>query len=350
MDPNNFDDLLFRGIPPASRHGSSRFATSLVIHIVVIGSLVLTSGRLVLTNEPALRFSAVLVAPPEMKTPPEPARTIPIPKAEPVAPRELRPLPKPIEARVTLPKLDQAPVLPNPARSTLILPPPEVTARAPVQTGVFGVDAPPRADAKLPANAAREAGFDRVSQSTTASPLVATAAAGFDVRSADSRKAPAPSAIQTGAFGQEEARATHVVANNVTHTAFDVRPEIEKPAPTEAMVRKTGFDEPKPVNAPAKPVPVEKAPAVRPVQILDKPKPTYTAEARAEKIEGTVLLDVVFTARGEVRVLGVVRGLGHGLDETAMDAARHIRFTPASQSGMPIDQRVVLHVVFQITG
>lgn len=349
MDPNNFDHLLFRGIPPASRHGSSRFVTSLVIHILAIGSLVLTSGRLVLTNGRAPHFSAVLVAPLEIKTEPEPPRTVLRPKTEPVPPRELRPLPKPIEARVILPKLDQPPVLPNPARSSLILPPPEVTVRAPVQTGIFGVEAPPRVDAKPPAPVAREAGFDPVSQSTTVSPSVATASAGFDVRSADSRTAPA-AAIQTGAFGQEEARATHVIADKVTHTAFNVRAESEKPAPGDAMVRKTGFDEPKPVNAQAKPVAVEKAPSVRPVQILDKPKPTYTAEARAEKIEGTVLVDVIFTARGEVRVLGVVRGLGHGLDENAMDAARRIRFTPATQSGMPIDQRVVLHVVFQITG
>jgi len=350
MNRNDFDDLLFRGIPPNSSRGSGRFLTSLIIHVVVIGSVVFTSGRLVLPNERAFRFNAVLVAPPEMKETPEPKRLVPTPRVEPVAPRELRPLPKPVEARVTSPKLDQAPVLSNPSRPISILPPPEVTVRAPIQTGVFGTEAPPRIDAKLPVTAAREAGFDHVSQSTTASPSIAAASAGFDTRSADPRKASAGGAIRTGAFGEEETRATHVVAANVAHTAFDVRADSEKALAPESTVRKTGFDEPKPVNATPKPAAAEKPPAVRPVQILDKPKPAYTAEARAEKVEGAVLLDVVFAASGEVRVLGVVRGLGHGLDETAKDAARHIRFTPAMQSGMPIDQRVVLQVVFQITG
>jgi TonB family protein len=302
----------------------------------------------VLPNDRVFHFNSVLIAPPELKPTPESPREVPITKTEPVAPRELRPLPQPIEARVILPKLDQAPLLPNPVRTNPLLPAPEVTVRAPIQTGVFGADAPLRIESKIPTTM-REAGFDNVSQSTTAAPSIAAASAGFDVRSADSRKA-AVGTIQTGAFGQEEAHTARLVAANVTHTTFDARAEIEKPAAADATVRKTGFDEPKPVNAAVKPVVAEKAPAVRPVQILDKPKPAYTAEARAEKIEGTVLLDVVFAASGEVRVLGVVRGLGHGLDETAMDAARHIRFTPATQSGAPVDQRVVLHVVFQITG
>ncbi len=56
-------------------------------------------------------------------------------------------------------------------------------------------------------------------------------------------------------------------------------------------------------------------------EILDKPLPAYTAEARRLKIEGEVLLEVVFQASGETKVLRLIRGLGHGLDETAMAAA-----------------------------
>ena len=158
--------------------------------------------------------------------------------------------------------------------------------------------------------------------------------------------------VQTGAFGQtaaDQPRSTQRLAANVSHTAFDVRPEAGRPTVLDQTVRKTGFDEPKAVNAPAKQA-APAAAAMRPVQILDKQKPAYTPEARTQKIEGTVELDVLFTATGEVRVLGVTRGLGHGLDENAIEAARHIRFTPALQSGTPIDQRVLLRVVFQITG
>ena len=53
---------------------------------------------------------------------------------------------------------------------------------------------------------------------------------------------------------------------------------------------------------------------------LKNAKTEYTEEARKLKLEGEVLLRVLFTAGGEPRVLEVVRGLGHGLDETAIRA------------------------------
>ena len=62
--------------------------------------------------------------------------------------------------------------------------------------------------------------------------------------------------------------------------------------------------------------------AVESVVILAKPKPVYSAEALKLNLEGEVLLDVVFPASGgEVHVNRVVKGLGHGLDESAMRAA-----------------------------
>jgi TonB family protein len=75
----------------------------------------------------------------------------------------------------------------------------------------------------------------------------------------------------------------------------------------------------------------------KPMEILSVPKPQYTDEARAKKVEGDVVLQVVFLASGDVRVLKVVQGLGYGLDEAAESAARQIRFRPAQQDGQPID-------------
>ena len=89
-------------------------------------------------------------------------------------------------------------------------------------------------------------------------------------------------------------------------------------------------------------------PSIQPVEILYKPNPAYTAEARALRLEGEVLLEVVFTASGEVQVLGVVRGLGHGLDESAMVAARQIRFKPERMNGRPVDSKATVHIVFQL--
>lgn len=83
-----------------------------------------------------------------------------------------------------------------------------------------------------------------------------------------------------------------------------------------------------------------------PVEILYKPKPTYTEEARKLHIEGEVLLDVMFGAAGDIRVVKVVRGLGHGLDESAQRAAQQIRFNPAKRDGQPYDSDAVVHIVF----
>jgi TonB family protein len=85
-----------------------------------------------------------------------------------------------------------------------------------------------------------------------------------------------------------------------------------------------------------------------PVEILFKPKPAYTDEARTKKIEGEVSLKVTFTATGDVQVQSVVKGLGYGLDESAQAAARQIRFRPAQQDGQPVDSTAIVHIVFEL--
>jgi len=83
------------------------------------------------------------------------------------------------------------------------------------------------------------------------------------------------------------------------------------------------------------------------VEILYKPKPVYTDEARRLNIEGEVLLEVVFGANGDLHVNRVVRGLGHGLDEAAVSAANRIKFKPAQRNGSPVDSLSIVHVTFQ---
>jgi TonB family protein len=86
-----------------------------------------------------------------------------------------------------------------------------------------------------------------------------------------------------------------------------------------------------------------------PVAIQSKPTPAYTPEARQLRVEGEVLLNVVFTAEGRIRILKVVRGLGHGLDESAQRAAQGVRFSPAMRDGRPVDSTATLHIVFQLS-
>jgi TonB family protein len=84
------------------------------------------------------------------------------------------------------------------------------------------------------------------------------------------------------------------------------------------------------------------------VQITFKPNPIYTEEARNLKLEGEVLLEVMFGADGQLRVNRVVRGLGHGLDEAAIVAANKMKFNAALRNGVPTDSTAVVHVVFQL--
>ena len=122
-----------------------------------------------------------------------------------------------------------------------------------------------------------------------------------------------------------------------------------KVSASRGTVRQGGFGDADVVaDAPAK---KSAAPVVKtiPAEITFKPRPVYTEEGRQLKVEGEVLLDVVFTATGQIKVMKVVQGLGHGLDESAIRAAEKIQFKPALKEGHPADFPAVLHIVFQLT-
>jgi TonB family protein len=86
----------------------------------------------------------------------------------------------------------------------------------------------------------------------------------------------------------------------------------------------------------------------KPVEILGHDKPDYTEEGRKLGIQGEVLVRVRFAASGQVRVLSVVQGLGHGLDEQAERAAEKIRFKPAESNGQLVDSIAIVHVIFEL--
>jgi TonB family protein len=84
------------------------------------------------------------------------------------------------------------------------------------------------------------------------------------------------------------------------------------------------------------------------VEILEKPRPEYTAEGRKLKIEGDVVLEIVFLANGSIQVNRVVSGLGHGLDEAATRAAQQIKFKPAKRDGQPVDFPARVRIEFRM--
>jgi periplasmic protein TonB len=115
-------------------------------------------------------------------------------------------------------------------------------------------------------------------------------------------------------------------------------------------VQSSGFQSVEVTPPPAKSAPkaADAPPPTQTVAIVSKPNPMYTDEARKLGIEGEVLVDVVFLATGEIKVEGVSKGLGHGLDEAAIRAAQQIRFKPAVQDGHAVDFPATVHIVFQI--
>jgi TonB family protein len=84
------------------------------------------------------------------------------------------------------------------------------------------------------------------------------------------------------------------------------------------------------------------------VEILTKPKPEYTDEARRRRIEGEVWLEILFGADGVLRIRRVLRSLGYGLDESAIRAAQHIHFRPARDGSQPRDELATVRVQFQL--
>jgi TonB family protein len=89
-------------------------------------------------------------------------------------------------------------------------------------------------------------------------------------------------------------------------------------------------------------------PADNPPELLDKPKPEYTAEGRSLKIEGDVVIDLVFLANGTIQINRVASGLGHGLDESAVKAAQSIRFKPAKRQNEPVDFPARVRIEFRL--
>jgi len=82
------------------------------------------------------------------------------------------------------------------------------------------------------------------------------------------------------------------------------------------------------------------------VRVLAKPEPAYSELARQHAVSGTVILRCVFMADGTVKHLFVISGLPDGLTEQAIEAARHIKFIPATKDGKPVSMWMELQYNF----
>jgi TonB family protein len=305
-----FSPLLADTAPAARRSRRSLVWLSVAAHVVLFAVIALMPRRAQTIDAPSLPIAIVFTAPlPDIpETPPMPVLKAPAPKPKPRPEPRVEPPPPVAEA----PKPDPKPVVPEvePAPVARVEPP---RPRPAVRTGLL--DAEPSGPAIVTSRSSR-------------STLVAVS--GFDTSAG-----PASSPGRPG---------------RVVDVAFESAPASRGSSRRSGgVVKESGFGEEAVAAAPPKREPQRPVSALdTEVEILSRPKPVYTEEARGLRLEGDVVLDVVFEAKGALRVLGVASGLGHGLDEAAIDAAKKIQFNPARRDGAPVDHQARLRVVFRL--
>jgi len=106
---------------------------------------------------------------------------------------------------------------------------------------------------------------------------------------------------------------------------------LRKAAPVVAALPSDGCDEP-----PAKPKPIS------------VPQPGYTEDAQSAAIEGKVRVQLTVDETGKVVDVKLIAGLGHGLDEAALAAARRATFEPALHCGKPMQATFTISMRFKL--
>ncbi len=131
---------------------------------------------------------------------------------------------------------------------------------------------------------------------------------------------------------------TRQSVRTVTYTRIDRNPPLEASLfelPVGAVERQTGAQAALP-------------PGLTPPILLAKVEPAYTPQANAAKRQGTVVLSLQVGPDGVPRNVTVVRGLGLGLDERAVEAVQKYRFVPAEKDGKPVAVNARVEVNFRL--
>lgn len=301
--PNSIVALPLDGSPARVSIRARRTAAGRLLSVGIHGAALV--GAVVLAGVPApgqphaprpsIRFVELappsVVAPTVQVTPIAPA----VPTADPIR-TSLAPAAKALASNA--PAIVEAPAPPSPADTTT--PQPVHQSDRPEPSAAVAQAAPPQPE-----------------------PIV-----GLFQQAARPARAVAPSAsVATAGFDRERPTTTAADEPVVQSAGFDRQPPRARPV--AAVASSGGID--------------------TPLEIVFKPVPAYPPDARAIGLEGSVVLDVEFSADGSVKVLQVVSGLGHGLDEAAAGAARQIRFKPARRAGSSIDVRTTIQISFRLT-
>ncbi|HUD15509.1 MAG TPA: TonB family protein [Terracidiphilus sp.] len=335
------------GLLPEPERSPASFFTSMVVNGLIVliaiylGSQVKTivahryeETVLIIPSTPPPPPKVKLPEPPKI-TPPEPLKIqvkleqpkIVMPKVEP------KPEPKPIqmEAKVAIPVIKAAKpsvvLAPQPkAAMTAAMPAQDNTVKAstaPVHLGqTFGVT--PNPNATRPATVAAIGNPYGGLQGPSVAPHGVVGSTGIG------------NGLKAGSNAGVVGKVASAGIPGGTGTA------------TTGPVGKVGMAAAPTVVATAAPVLMATAPAMTTIEVISKPPVQYTSEARQLRIQGDVVLRVTFTAAGQVVINGVLRGLGHGLDEEARRVAQQIRFHPATKGGQAVDATTTITITFQL--
>lgn len=334
------------------------FGVSFIVQCLIVAFLVLIPLLYPEKFAPAMRYAITTIAapntevllpppPPKFKAPAQPKPKIEEPAPTPVEPPKIvkmvapRMVP-PVQPKMKMVDASAPEVKPADFDAKMDLKSKEpVRPREPVKVGVMastGSAAP--ATVNLPLNKVQTGGFgDPNGLPGKGDPNKRSIIAG-----AGSPALPPGPGYGNGTGGANGVRGT------VASTGFGNG--VANPPPggsgKHGTVKAGGFSD---ASAPIAEGPKKKADvgeATTPVTILEKPKPVYSQEARNLKIEGDVVVEVVFLASGQVQVNRVVSGLGHGLDEAALRAAGQIKFKPARRDNEVVDFPARVRIEFRM--
>ena len=306
--------------------------------------------RTALNLRPTELMQPVTLVPvaPEPPPPPKPKPKVAPPEPKPVVPEPPKLNPKQphvfLTAKAELPKMhtvEAKPVELNPVLDAVKIDMPSKEPKRPkedVKVGNLGPGSAAPATVVAPLNKVQTGGFgDPNGIPGKGDPNKAT-----NVNRLGSLTLPGGPGYGNGTGGAKG------IPGTVASTGFGNGIANPPPNVKRGSLQTSGFgDQTVAVEAPKKrAVPGEGG--TTPVDILEKPRPLYTAEGRSLKLEGDVVLDMVFLANGTIQVNRVINGLGHGLDESAMRAAKQIKFKPAKRDGQPVDFPARVRIEFRL--
>jgi TonB family protein len=87
---------------------------------------------------------------------------------------------------------------------------------------------------------------------------------------------------------------------------------------------------------------------VSPPSVVSQVQPEYSEEARKARYQGVVVLEAIVHPDGSVEIIRVVRSLGFGLDEKAIEALQQWKFRPGMRGGEPVPVALNIEVNFNL--